>query len=89
MRRFGQNCDDVLTKRGEQVAQYCCMDRATSIASVDPSSPMKSLNARRAAYWSHGDCRSFDPALFGCGLYDLIASFGQNIITVLSETVHV
>jgi hypothetical protein len=32
MRRFGQNCDDVLTKRGEQVAQYCCMDRATSIA---------------------------------------------------------
>jgi hypothetical protein len=39
--------------------------------------------------FSHGDCRRFDPALFGCGLYDLIASFGQNIITVLSETVHV
>jgi hypothetical protein len=65
------------------------MDRATSIAGRSDLSDEISECASAQPIWSHGDCCRFDPALFGCGLYDLIASFGQNIITVLSETVHV
>ncbi len=47
----------------------------------DALSEISSVNSDRPRrHWQSGSCR---------GLRDLIASFGQNIITVLSETTHV
>jgi hypothetical protein len=87
MRRFGQNCDDVLTKRSEQVARYCCMDRATSIAGrselADEISECASRSLSGVTVIAAGSIPLYSAAV--C----MIASFGQNIITVLSETVHV
>ncbi len=47
MRRFGQNSDHVLTKRGDQVAQTAAWTGAAGVASVDLSRSVGALNARR------------------------------------------
>jgi hypothetical protein len=65
------------------------MDRATSIAGRSELSDEISECASRSLSGVMVIAAGSIPLYSAAVLYDLIASFGQNIITVLSETVHV
>jgi len=97
MRRFGRNCDHVLTKRGDQVAQTAaCAGLRVSLGACRRLSAHRSAHgarrrddAFRVFHWSIRITQATVAADSCRSLRHLIASFDQNIITVPSETTHV